>query len=243
MVSPARTYRSDTPLGAVAPSSPSRGPSHCTRHPGGHDTAATTPAHVVGSGDSTGAGDGGVVARVVDGATTVLRTGVGAMTRCRRIAGRRIAGCQRGGPLVLVVVPAGGAHAAARVHVEALAYSPSTSWTLPNAATVNSAVSEQNATARLRERPELYSARRSSLRGDRNQVSVCSFRSGGELGRALNAFTKFRRFPSLDEAIRTHHARRSDSRSAALEGFVFHGQRDSHAPRQPNLTECSWTNG
>jgi hypothetical protein len=93
-------------------------------------------------------GDGGVVARVVDGATTVLRTGVGGITRCRRIVGRRIAAYQRGGRLVLVVVPAGGAHAALRVHVEALAYSPSTSWTLPNAATLNNAVSEHNATAR-----------------------------------------------------------------------------------------------
>lgn len=112
-----------------------------------------TPAHVVGSGDVVVTGDGGVVARAVEGATTVLRTGVRAVTRCiriagRRIAARRIAGCQRGGRLVLVVVPAGGEHAAPGVHVEALAYSPSTSWTLPKTATLNSAVSEHNATAR-----------------------------------------------------------------------------------------------
>jgi hypothetical protein len=83
------------------------------------------------------------VARVVDGAATDRRTGVGAITWCRRFAG-----CRRGGRLVLVVVPAGGAHDAPRLHVAALACSPSTSWTLANAATLNNAVSEHHATAR-----------------------------------------------------------------------------------------------
>src|SRR5258708_4554247 len=117
MVSPARTNRSEAPLGAVAPSSPSRGPSHWTRHPGGHDTAATTSAQVVGF-DAVGTGAGGVVApvvaRVVDVATTDRWAVVGGITRCRRTGGS-----QRGGRLVLVVVPAGGAHDARLVHVDA----------------------------------------------------------------------------------------------------------------------------
>jgi hypothetical protein len=50
--------------------------------------------------------------------------------------------------VVLVVVPAGGAHDAPRLHVAALACSPSTIWTPEKAATLNSAVSEHNATAR-----------------------------------------------------------------------------------------------
>jgi hypothetical protein len=50
--------------------------------------------------------------------------------------------------MVLVVVPAGGAHDAPRLQVAALACSPSTIWTLENATTLNRAVSEHNATAR-----------------------------------------------------------------------------------------------
>ena len=66
MLSSFRTNRSVTPDGCVAPSSPGRGPSHCTCHPGGHGMDATTPAHVVGCGDVVDADDlGGVVVVVV----------------------------------------------------------------------------------------------------------------------------------------------------------------------------------
>jgi hypothetical protein len=127
--------------------------------------AETTPAQVVGSGTGDGGAVGGTVGGVVGGRATNQLSATDDATA----AGRRMR------VVVVVVVPAVGAHDVAPRQLAALALNSSRSWTPPNAVMLSNTVSANNRTARGRNRFNDLRGRSSRLGGASRRAQSCYF--------------------------------------------------------------------